>query len=122
MGIRSSDLCAGALEMTEQTDWPLQRIREAYSEILRAYNILFPLHADGKRGKKEEKVVLDAFDPEGNKFYKKAFFRKMREVSLKLKVAADQSGNAQTWHAGESLEGLNERMKERIDRALKFGI
>ena len=45
----------------------------------------------------------------------------MREISPRLKAAADQSGNAKTWHAGEPLNGLSQGMRERIEKALKFG-
>ena len=115
-----SNLCAGVLEMIEQTDWTLQRIRGAYAEILKAYNALFPIHSNGRRVKNE--IVWDNFDPGGDNFYLEVFPKKFRKNFPRLKKAADQSGNAQTWHAGESLDDLRQGMKGRVNKALEFGI
>lgn len=99
--------------------WTLEEIRKAYREILRAWNVLFPIYPDGRRG---EEIILDAFDTDGDDFYRKTFFKKMEEVSPRLRTAADQSGNAKVWHTGESVDGLSQGMKERVERALRFGI
>ena len=105
--------------MSEKNHWTLPKIREAYSEILGSYNVLFPIQLGGK---KKDETVLDAFDPEGDNFYLDVFPKKAREVLRKLKKDADRSGNAQVWHKGEPLDSLNQRMKGRIEKALKYGI
>lgn len=106
--------------MTEQTDWTLQKIREAYRDILRAWNILFPLYPNGRREKEEE--VLDAFDPGKDKFYLEFFSKKAKRILPKLKRAADQSGGAQIWRRGDPLDGLNQGLRGRVEMALKLGI
>lgn len=106
--------------MSGETEWTLHEIRQAYGEILKHYNILIAPQPNRKR---EEETVPDslALDIEEDQFDRKAFFAKMKEVYPKLKEAADRSGNAQTWHAGQSLDGLSQGMRERIEKGLKFG-
>lgn len=105
--------------MSEKDHWTLQKIREAYSEILRSYNVFFPIQLGGK---KKNEVALDAFDCEGDNFYLDVFPKKARKALRKLKKDADRSGNVQVWNKGETLNSLNQDMKERIEKALKFGI
>jgi hypothetical protein len=105
--------------MSGETEWTLQKIRQAYGEILEHYNILF---APQPSREKEGKEIPDAFETDGDDFYRKTFPGKFKEVFPKIKAAADHSGNAKTWRAGEPLDGLNEGLKERIRRGLEFGI
>lgn len=102
--------------MKEKSLWTLQEIRQAYSEILEAYNVLFPLWCEGR---KEEGMAPDTFDPPEDRV---AFVRESKEILSKLREGADHSGNAQTWHIGEPTNGLSHGMKQRINKALKFGI
>ena len=104
--------------MKNKTSLTLGEVRDAYGEILGAYNELFPVHPasrtegediTGKFGKGEESLI-------------DAASAKMREMGPKLKEAADQSGNAVIWRRGDSLEGLNQSLKCRIEAAIKFGI
>jgi hypothetical protein len=104
--------------MNDRSEWTLKEIREAYREILRAYNDLFPVHPqtttkyeDGTQG----------FD-QGDYNFLDTFRMKAKEVVPKLKQAADQSGNAQIWHRGEPLDSLNQGMRDRIGKALKLEI
>jgi hypothetical protein len=47
---------------------------------------------------------------------------KTKKVLPILKEGADQSGNAIVWHRGQDLDALNEGLRERIEKALRFGI
>jgi hypothetical protein len=115
------NLNKGSIEVTEKVQWTLKEIRDAYGEILRAYNALFPLHPQTRM--EHEDIIIDTVDSHrGDDDFHATFQAKAREILPKLKKAADQSGNAVTWHRGEPLESLNEGMRERIERALKFGI
>jgi hypothetical protein len=105
--------------MTEKAQWTLKEIRDAYGEILRTYNILFPLHPQTKI---EREDVINTFDLNRGDNIADEFNAKAKKILPKLKEAADQSGNAVTWHRGEPLDGLNQSMKERIEKTLKFGI
>jgi hypothetical protein len=106
--------------MTSRSEWSLKEIRAAYSEILKAYNALFPIYPNIKREKDE--TIQDNFDPGGDKFYSEILPKKFRENFRRLQKAADQSGNPMIWHRGDPLDGLSPGMRERIERALKFGI
>ena len=106
--------------MIGKAQWTLKEIREAYGEILRAYNILFPLHPQ-TRIEREDIIGDPKFSSYGDDFHV-TFCAKYRKILPELKEAADRSGNAVTWHHGESLDGLDQRMRDRIERALKFGI
>jgi hypothetical protein len=97
----------------------LEEIREAYGEILRAYNELFPLHPE-KRIESDD--VRNGLDSEEEAFCSDAFRKKATEVLSRLKKVADRSGNAQIWHVGESLDNLNQGMRERIEKAIRSGI
>jgi hypothetical protein len=103
--------------MSDRSEWTLQRTREAYGEILWAYNNLFPLHRQKRTEHEEPMESIDYGDIE----FLENFRRKGKEISGKLKRAADQSGNAVVWRRGDSLEGLSLGMKERIERGLKRG-
>lgn len=105
--------------MTQKVQWTLEEIRDAYGEILRAYNALFPLHPE-KRTEGDD--VRNGFDFKEEAFCSDAFRKKVTRVLSRLKEAADQSGNAVTWHRGQSLEGLNQSLKDRVEKALKLGI
>ncbi len=98
----------------------LQEIRKAYGETLKAYNALFPIHSNGRRVKNE--IAQDNFDPGGDSFYLEIFPEKFRKNFPRLKKAADQSGGSRVWHRGDHLDGLSQGMKDRIEKALKFGI
>jgi hypothetical protein len=105
--------------MTEENQWMLEEIREAYAQILAAFNELFPVHP--QRRIEEDVSGGFSFD-RGNDSFIDAFRRKTKEVLPKLKEAADQSGNAVSWYRGQSLEGLNQSLKDRVEKALKVGI
>jgi hypothetical protein len=45
--------------------WTLEEIREAYGEILRAYNEIFPLHPPGRKGHKETFQYLGVHGNDG---------------------------------------------------------
>ncbi len=96
----------------------LQEIRQAYGEILRAFNTLYPLHPATR---KEPQDITDNFD-KGDESLIEAIRTKARKIFPKLKGTADQSGNVKVWHRGDPLEGLNRGMRERIEKALKLGI
>ncbi len=99
----------------------LKEIRDAYGEALSAYNELFPLYHSGRVDRGEilpEGLNIDL----GEKDNINAFRKKATEMAFKLKEAADKSGNAVTWHRGESLEGLNQSLKKRVLKGLEFGI
>ena len=96
----------------------LQEIREAYGEILRAYNDLFPLHPQERKEHEETMENVGYVDIE----FLQKFRTKGKEIISKLKEAADQSGNPVMWRRGEPLEDLNSGMKARILKAVEFGI
>jgi len=50
------------------------------------------------------------------------FGEKYRKTFPELKIAANQSGNSVVWRVGEPLDDLNQSLRDRIERALKFGI
>jgi len=103
--------------MNEKVQWTPKKIRDAYGGILRAYNTLYPLDPVTRKDP-EEIIERVGMDKEGTP----KFWAKMREVVPKLKEAADQSGNAVSWYRGQSLDGLNQGMKDRVEKALKLGI
>jgi hypothetical protein len=105
--------------MTEKIQWTLKEIREAYLEILRAYNAIFPVHPETRMKFEDDTDILD---PRKEDFRIAFRFRKTKEILPKLKEAADQSGNIKIWHRGDPLEGLNRGMKERVEKALKLGV
>jgi len=96
----------------------LKEIRVAYGEILRAYNALFPLFPMMRT---EGEDITENFE-KGDESLNLMVRVKVRENIPKLKEAADQSGNAVSWHRGESLDGLNQNLKDRVEKALKLGI
>jgi hypothetical protein len=96
----------------------LQEIRDAYREVLQAYNDLFPLHPQITMKCEDETENFS----QGDDSFLNAFRTKAKKVAPKIKEAADQSGNPVIWHRGESFEGLSLGMRERVEGALKFGI
>jgi len=96
----------------------LKEIRVAYGEILRAYNLLFPLFPMMRT---EGEDITEGFD-KGDENLAESVRAKARENIPKLKEVADQSGNAVSWHRGEPLDGLNQSLKDRVEKALKLGI
>lgn len=97
----------------------LKEVREAYRDILRFYNALFPLHPERRTGGVD---VEEGCDLEEENFCADAFRKKATKVLSRLKDVADQSGNAVIWRRGESFESLNYSLRNRIEKALKFGI
>jgi hypothetical protein len=95
----------------------LQEIREAYAEILRAYNAIFPVHPETRIKFEDETEGLDR----GDQNFLDTFRMKAKKIVPKLREAADQSGNVKVWHRGNPLEGLNQGMKERVEKALNLG-
>jgi len=83
--------------MTEQGQWPLEKIRQAYKDILSAWNIIFPPFpgADG-RG---EETVPDSVDIEEETFW--GTMGTLRKAHHELKKEADASGNPKVWTAEE---------------------
>ena len=110
----------GRIEMTKKDQWTLQEIREAYIEILKSYNALFPLEPLMRR--EVEQIEMPETFHRGDDNFQKGLMTEMKKVIPKLREAADQSGGAVTWRYGESLDGLNQGLKNRVERALKFGI
>jgi hypothetical protein len=108
----------GAFRMSNEFEWTLQRIREAYGDILRAWNDLFPLYPQKGSDQQEPMESIDFGDIE---FLEKCR-RKGKEIGIKLKKAADQSGNAVVWRRGDPVDGLPNGIRERVERALKLGI
>jgi hypothetical protein len=104
--------------MTSRSGWTLEEMRQAYGEILSAFNALFPVHPETRRKFEDETDMFDRNEED----FRAAFLWKAKKILPKLKEAADQSGNVKVWHRGDPLEGLNLGMKERIERALKLGI
>lgn len=104
--------------MSEKLQWSLREIRNAYGEILRAYNALFPLSPDVERG---EEVMADSPDTDEESSYLSTM-KSLKKAHNSLKEAAKESGNAQCWRVGEPLDGVNERMRARISKALELGI
>jgi hypothetical protein len=95
----------------------LKEIRQAYREILEAYNSRFPLHPQTRAGGED---ISEPFGKEEISFQLE--FERTKEIRAKLKEAADRSGNAQVWERGKSLDGLDQGLRERVDKALNFGI
>lgn len=113
------NLNKGSIEVAEKGQWTLKEIRDAYGEILKAFNATFPLHPQTKIQRED---IVNTFDlNRGDDIYD-TFNAKAKKMLPKFRRIADQSGNASSWRRGEPLDGLNEGMRERIERALKFGI
>ena len=55
-------------------------------------------------------------------FYVGASHKRLQEILLELKESADRSGNAQVWRRGEPLDHLNPGLRERVRRAIEYGI
>jgi hypothetical protein len=99
-------------------EWPLPKIREAYREILSAYDEICSLHP--KISVKDEDIT-PPFD-QGEDVSSFTVRKRMTAILPKIKEGADRSGNAVIWYRGDSLEGLSSGMRDRVERALKFGI
>jgi hypothetical protein len=108
----TAERMSGAENMT------LREIREAYGEILAAYNEFFPVHPK-TRGQTE--AIEQLFD-QGEDDPSVTTRKKMSAIFPKIKEAADKSGNPIVWHRGDPLDNLNPAMRKRIEKALKFGV
>jgi hypothetical protein len=94
----------------------IEEIREAYGEIIRAYNEIYPLHPQTRRLSLDEETSDFG---RGDENFRVSINRKVRD---KLRQAANESGNPVIWYRGDPLDGLSPGMRERIEVALKFGI
>ena len=103
--------------MSEKSQWTLNEIRAAYRDILSAYNALFPLYPQTRIGRED----IEGDPDKGEDETYLAFRGKMKKKVPELKAIADQSGNARVWHRGDPLDGLDQGLKDRIEKALKFG-
>ncbi len=104
--------------MSEESEWPLQKIRESYLDALQLYNALYPVLPERKIEKDEMPEGIDGEeDP-----HHCAIRARMKEIAPAISKAADRSGNPQVWRRGEPLDCLNQGMLERVRMALKFGI
>ncbi len=112
--------------MTEKSHWSLREIRGAYAEILSAYNAIFPLDPAMR---KEAEDTMDRFaegmtdklaKDDGNA--REISRAKAKKALPMLKEGTDQSGNAVSWHRGQPLDDLNQGLKDRIEKASRFGI
>jgi hypothetical protein len=120
MVFRNPHLNPGAYEMNGEIQWTLHKIREAYGENLRLWNGLYPIHL-GERSNVEE-VTEDSIEYGDLKNASETICQRAKEVMARLKKSADLSGNSRVWRKGEPLDDLPRGMRERIERALNFGI
>lgn len=104
----------------------LKEIRTAYREILIAYNNLFPPYAVMR---KDAEDAMDRFSEDttdksikGGGDLLEISMGNPKKALPTVKVAADQSDNVVSWYRGQSLEGLNQGLRDRIEKALKLGI
>lgn len=104
--------------MSDRGQWPLQKIRESYLDVVDLYNDLFPLRPGRKSGTEEDPNFFDLEEDPAIL----AVPGKEGEMGPKLEEAAGLSQNCQIWRRGESLQGLNESLRHRIARALEFGV
>jgi hypothetical protein len=104
--------------MSDGSEWTLEKIRKAYGEVLRAYNDLFSLHRQKRTEHEEPMESVDYGEIE----FLENFRRKGKEIGAKLKRAADQSGRPVIWYRGDPLDGLTTGMKERVRKALIYGV
>ena len=100
-------------------NWTLKEIREVYRENLKLYNETFPPFPE-RRKEDNEGEPEELFHRGEN--YIEALDEKLKKVLPKLKAAANESGNAVVWVRGQSLDGLNEGIHQRIRMALDFGV
>lgn len=107
-------------EMNEKIRWTLQEIRKVYAENLKFWNGLYPIHLR-ERGNVEE-VMEDTIEHGDIGTELKEFCERAKEVMPRLKEAADLSGNSRVWRKGEPLDDLPRGLRERIEKALNFGI
>lgn len=105
--------------MNEKAQWSLAEIREAYRDILQAYNALSSPFSESKSNSEGEPETLEGTrDEESFKMIR----LKLRQVSRALKEGADRSGNVQVWRRGDPLDALNQGLRDRIEKALRWGI
>ena len=99
--------------MNEQDQWPLEKIRQAYRDILWAWNIIFPPFAEARR--QEEEKIPDSVDVDIEE--KSSYLTTMgalRKAHAGLKEEADKSGNLKIWTAEEySQEFLKSLIRQR---------
>jgi hypothetical protein len=108
--------------MNGKTRWTLKEIREAYRQSLEAYNELFPPHPETKKTPGSITEDMGENFPKDEEHFNKTLMKRLKKIFPKVKEAADHSGNAFVWHRGDPLDGLNQVMRERIEKALNFGI
>ncbi len=98
----------------------LQELREAYLENLKAYNALYPVEIDGF----QKGIMMEAIpEPEEKDHpFLKEFHKKAVKIQKELEDSADRSGNAQVWRRGDPLENLRPGLRQRVEKALRFGI
>jgi hypothetical protein len=106
--------------MRDGDQWTLQRIKEGYRENLALWNELHPIHPEPRMG--VERTELYGCEPGDVKEMSMEFCERARQVTPQLKERADRSGNPFKWSRGDPLDGLPDGMKERIEKALGFGI
>jgi hypothetical protein len=95
----------------------IEEIREAYGEIIRAYNEIFPLHPRTRKLSLDEENDLCWGD--SAELFRLSVNRKAMD---KLRQSANESGNPVIWNRGDPLDGLPEGVRKRIEKAIKFGI
>jgi hypothetical protein len=104
--------------MSDRSEWTLKKIRAAYGDILGAYNELFPLHPKTTMKREDETENFN----QGDEGFLDAFREKAKKIAQEIKRGADESGNPIVWHRGDPLDSLSPAMRERVERALKFGV
>jgi hypothetical protein len=117
---RNPYLNPGAHEMNGEISWTLQKIREAYNENLEFWDGLYPIHLR-EIGDVEE-VTEDTIERGDIGAELKNIRKRVNEIMPRLKQSADLSGNPHVWRKGEPLDDLPRGLRERIGKALNFGI
>jgi len=100
----------------------LEKIKEIYLENLKFYNELYPIRINNTK-----KISNLYFDEEPSLSIKDTFdFKKsvlkMKKKLIELENNLNQIGNPKIWRRGEPLNHLDSSLRERIEKALKFGI
>lgn len=98
----------------------LKEIRQGYGEALMLYNEIVPLHPQER--KEPETEFPGTIDLAESRRTAKACVKVCEATEGTAEISSpNQPANAQIWCRGEPLDNLNEGLKERIERALKFG-
>ena len=100
----------------------LEKIKEMYLENLKLYNELHPIRINNTR-----KISNLYFDEEPSLSIKDTFDLKKSVLKMEKKLIAlennlNQIGNPKIWRREEPLDHLYSSLRERIEKALKFGI